>query len=94
VLAGRRPVAKVVAILSALGMPLYLWHKLAELPAAWLGERLGAPIDAGVPGGQKIDRSRASASSCSATRPAWELPVSSSGGDHTAAAEPVGDRTP
>jgi hypothetical protein len=49
VLAGRR-VAKVVAILSALGMPLYLWHKLAELPAAWLGERIGAPIDAGVPG--------------------------------------------
>jgi hypothetical protein len=31
-------------------MGLYLWHKLAELPAAWLGERLGAPIDAGVPG--------------------------------------------
>jgi hypothetical protein len=45
-----RPVGKVVAILGALGMPLYLWHKLAELPAAWLGERLGAPIDAGVPG--------------------------------------------
>jgi hypothetical protein len=41
--AGRR-------VLGALGMPLYLWHKLAELPAAWLGERLGAPIDAGVPG--------------------------------------------
>lgn len=45
-----RPVGRVVAILGALGMPLYLWHKLAELPAAWLGERLGAPIDAGVPG--------------------------------------------
>jgi hypothetical protein len=40
----------VVAVLSSLSMPLYLWHKLAELPAAWLGERLGAPIDAGVPG--------------------------------------------
>jgi hypothetical protein len=46
----QRQVGRVVAILSALGMPLYLWHKLAELPAAWLGERLGAPIDAGVPG--------------------------------------------
>lgn len=46
----RHPVARVVAVLSALGMPLYLWHKLAELPAAWLGERLGAPIDAGDPG--------------------------------------------
>ncbi|MEX1178512.1 MAG: acyltransferase family protein [Nitriliruptor sp.] len=45
-----RPVGRIVAILGALGMPLYLWHKLAELPAAWLGERLGAPIDAGVPG--------------------------------------------
>jgi hypothetical protein len=31
-------------------MGLYLWHKLAELPAAWLGEQLGAPIDAGIPG--------------------------------------------
>jgi hypothetical protein len=47
---GLRPVGRAVAILGALGMPLYLWHKLAELPAAWLGERLGAPIDAGVPG--------------------------------------------
>jgi hypothetical protein len=45
-----RQVERVVAILGALGMGLYLWHKLAELPAAWLGERLGAPIDAGVPG--------------------------------------------
>jgi len=45
-----RRVGGVVAVLSTLGMPLYLWHKLAELPAAWLGERLGAPIDAGVPG--------------------------------------------
>ena len=42
--------AKTVTFLGALGMPLYLWHKLAELPAAWLGERLGAPIDAGDPG--------------------------------------------
>ncbi len=46
----RRRVDRVVAILGALGMPLYLWHKLAELPAAWLGERLGLPIDAGMPG--------------------------------------------
>lgn len=45
-----RSVGRVVTILGALGMPLYLWHKLAELPAAWLGERLGAPIDRGVPG--------------------------------------------
>src|SRR5690606_30375086 len=42
----RHRVARVVTVLSALGMPLYLWHKLAELPAAWLG----APIDAGDPG--------------------------------------------
>jgi hypothetical protein len=45
-----RPVEHVVALVSSLSMGLYLWHKLAELPAAWLGERLGAPIDAGVPG--------------------------------------------
>lgn len=49
VLAGPR-VARGVAVLGALGMPLYLWHKLAELPAAWLGEQLGVGIDAGVPG--------------------------------------------
>ena len=49
VLAGRRP-ARAIAVLGALGMPLYLWHKLAEVPAAWLGLRLGLPIDAGVPG--------------------------------------------
>ena len=49
VLAGRRP-ARVIAVLGALGMPLYLWHKLAEVPAAWLGLQLGLPIDAGVPG--------------------------------------------
>lgn len=48
-LAGRA-MARVVAVLGALGMPLYLWHKLAELPAAWLGEALGLPIDAGLPG--------------------------------------------
>ncbi|MBD3895358.1 acyltransferase [Halomonas sp. ML-15] len=46
----RRRIDRVVTILGALGMPLYLWHKLAELPAAWLGERLGLPIDAGIPG--------------------------------------------
>ncbi|MFP4149745.1 MAG: acyltransferase family protein [Nitriliruptoraceae bacterium] len=45
-----RPVEHLVVLLSSLSMVLYLWHKLAELPAAWLGERLGAPIDAGVPG--------------------------------------------
>ena len=49
VLAWRTP-ARLIAVLGALGMPLYLWHKLAELPAAWLGETLGLPIDAGVPG--------------------------------------------
>jgi hypothetical protein len=41
---------RVIGVLGALGMPLYLWHKLAELPAAWLGEKLGLPIDAGLPG--------------------------------------------
>lgn len=46
----RRRVSGAVGMLSALSMPLYLWHKLAELPAAWLGERLGLPVDAGVPG--------------------------------------------
>jgi len=45
-----RPIEHLVVMLSSLSMGLYLWHKLAELPAAWLGERLGAPIDAGVPG--------------------------------------------
>ncbi|HRN62180.1 MAG TPA: acyltransferase [Luteimonas sp.] len=48
-LAGRT-LGRAIAVLGALGMPLYLWHKLAELPAAWLGEKLGLPIDAGVPG--------------------------------------------
>jgi len=46
----RERLASIVAFLGAFGMPLYLWHKLAELPAAWLGEKIGAPIDAGVPG--------------------------------------------
>ncbi|MFO7764780.1 MAG: hypothetical protein R6V61_13735 [Wenzhouxiangellaceae bacterium] len=46
----RERIAGAVKMLGALGMPLYLWHKLAEVPAAWLGERLGVPIDAGVPG--------------------------------------------
>jgi len=46
----RRRISGTVAMLSALSMPLYLWHKLAELPAAWLGYRLGLPIDAGLPG--------------------------------------------
>ncbi len=45
-----RHAARTVTFLGALGMPLYLWHKLAELPAAWVGERIGAPIDAGDPG--------------------------------------------
>ncbi|PKL96145.1 MAG: hypothetical protein CVV18_02820 [Gammaproteobacteria bacterium HGW-Gammaproteobacteria-8] len=45
-----RSLTRAVGLLSALGMPLYLWHKLAELPAAWLGERLDLAIDAGVPG--------------------------------------------
>jgi hypothetical protein len=45
-----RQVEQAVALLGSLSMGLYLWHKLAELPAAWLGERVGAPIDAGVPG--------------------------------------------
>ena len=49
-LLARRPIRRAVTLLGALGMPLYLWHKFAELPAAWLGERLGAPIDAGLPG--------------------------------------------
>ncbi|WP_165789487.1 acyltransferase family protein [Billgrantia endophytica] len=46
----RRHMGRWVAMLGALGLQLYLWHKFAELPAAWLGTRLGFPIDAGVPG--------------------------------------------
>ena len=45
-----RSIERVVAQLGSLSMALYLWHKLAELPAAWLGERLRVPLDAGVPG--------------------------------------------
>jgi len=41
---------RTVALVAAMGMPLYLWHKFAELPAAWLGMRLQLPIDAGLPG--------------------------------------------
>jgi len=46
----RERLAGAVAFLGAVGMPLYLWHKLAELPAAWLGERIGLTFDAGNPG--------------------------------------------
>ncbi len=46
----RRRISGAVAMLSALSMPLYLWHKLAELPAAWVGARLHLPMDAGLPG--------------------------------------------
>ena len=46
----RDRLAGAVAFLGAFGMPLYLWHKLAELPAAWLGERIGLTFDAGNPG--------------------------------------------
>src|SRR6056297_2273877 len=46
----RQRLAGAVAFLGAFGMPLYLWHKLAELPAAWLGERIGLTFDAGNPG--------------------------------------------
>lgn len=49
-LLAHRPIERAVALLGAASMGLYLWHKLAELPAAWLGERIGAPIDRGVPG--------------------------------------------
>ena len=39
-------VAGAVKMLGALSMPVYLWHKLAELPAAWLGE-LRCPLTPG-----------------------------------------------
>ncbi len=45
-----RRVDRIVGVLGSLSMALYLWHKLAELPAAWLGELIGAPIDLGDPG--------------------------------------------
>ncbi len=48
-LAGRA-VWSVVRVIAALGMPLYLWHKLAELPALWIANRLGITVDAGLPG--------------------------------------------
>lgn len=41
---------KVVQLLAAFGMPLYLWHKLAELPAVWTANRLGLLLDRGLPG--------------------------------------------
>ena len=40
----------VVQAVAVLGMPLYLWHKLAELPALWTANRLGVTVDAGLPG--------------------------------------------
>ncbi|WP_111413515.1 acyltransferase family protein [Billgrantia lactosivorans] len=46
----RRHLGRWMALFGAFGLQLYLWHKLAELPAAWLGQRLDWPIDAGVPG--------------------------------------------
>ncbi|MCE8017767.1 acyltransferase family protein [Halomonas sp. MCCC 1A17488] len=45
----RRRLGRSMALLGALGLQLYLWHKLAELPAAWLGQRFGWPLDAGMP---------------------------------------------
>jgi hypothetical protein len=41
---------RIVQVLAALGMPLYLWHKLAELPALWIANRLGVTVDRGLPG--------------------------------------------
>lgn len=46
----RQHLGRWMALFGAFGLQLYLWHKLAELPAAWLGQRLGWPIDAGLPG--------------------------------------------
>lgn len=46
----RRHLGRWMALFGAFGLQLYLWHKLAELPAAWIGQRLGWPIDAGMPG--------------------------------------------
>jgi peptidoglycan/LPS O-acetylase OafA/YrhL len=40
----------VVRWLGLLGMPLYLWHKLAEVPAAALAAWTGWAIDVGSPG--------------------------------------------
>ncbi|MGR2739347.1 acyltransferase family protein [Billgrantia sp. Q4P2] len=46
----RQHLGRWMAMFGAFGLQLYLWHKLAELPATWLGERLDWPIDAGLPG--------------------------------------------
>nr|WP_163503776.1 acyltransferase family protein [Halomonas socia] len=46
----RQQMGRWMAMFGALGLQLYLWHKFAELPATWLGMRLGWPIDAGQPG--------------------------------------------
>ncbi len=46
----RQKMGPWMAMFGALGLQLYLWHKLAELPATWLGVRLDWPIDAGMPG--------------------------------------------
>nr|WP_282571367.1 acyltransferase [Methylonatrum kenyense] len=46
----RRRLGRWMAVFGALGLQLYLWHKFAELPATWLGVRLGLPIDTGMPG--------------------------------------------
>lgn len=46
----RQHLGRWMAMFGAFGLQLYLWHKLAELPAAWLGKRLDWPIDAGIPG--------------------------------------------
>jgi surface polysaccharide O-acyltransferase-like enzyme len=45
----RQHLGRWMALFGAFGLQLYLWHKLAELPAAWLGQRLDWPIDAGRP---------------------------------------------
>ncbi|MFA7540647.1 MAG: acyltransferase family protein [Lysobacterales bacterium] len=44
----RHQATRVIAIAAALGMPLYLWHKLAELPAAWLAESLLRVLERGA----------------------------------------------
>lgn len=41
---------QAVQLVAALGMPLYLWHKLAEPPALWVANRLGLAVDRGLPG--------------------------------------------
>lgn len=44
------PVWRTIKWLGLLGMPLYLWHKLAEVPAAALAAWTGWSIDVGSPG--------------------------------------------